>query len=206
MTRLGHRLVLPCPTQRLRTSLELVKRVKILINLFSHFPVPSPISSGADSQHHQPVNMTQPKRKRSNDEPDASILSNEGIKRPKVSLHGSTRVGTTGLTTSGQFGMIPLTFSNQNEMFKEIQRQFISNQQVVAFCGEYTLPDAALSSLNKEAFQARRQSDRTIIRSLTERLWRMTGYRWKYVFSFSDVTPLIGPQSQRSHGNKECQP
>jgi hypothetical protein len=82
-------------------------------------------------------------------------------------------------------------FDNQNEMFKEIQRQFMDSNQAVAFCGEYTYPDAAPSSLNSEAMQARRQSDRAIIRSLVERLWRMTGYRWKYVSSLSDVTPLI---------------
>lgn len=81
-------------------------------------------------------------------------------------------------------------------MFKEIQHLFIKTQQEVQFLGEYSIPDEAIESLNGEATQIYKKNDRAIIHSLNERVWRMTGYRWRCViFPFKCQAVLTSPQS-----------
>lgn len=86
-----------------------------------------------------------------------------------------------GLIGLIQVSLNPKLFASQNDMFKEIQDIFSKPEGNVHFCGEYSFPEEALGALNGEAALMRKQSDRTIIHSHSERVWRMMGLRWKCV-------------------------
>jgi hypothetical protein len=83
------------------------------------------------------------------------------------------------LTRRLEIGPVPKPFANQNALFKEIQDLFHADKGDLSFCGEYSMPDEAPPLVNGEEPLARKQSDRRIIHSHSERVWRMTGCRWK---------------------------
>ena len=129
---------------------------------------------------HQPSgNMAKPKRKLSISSSNESMEQDIPSKRPKVSFPSFP--GRQELCADKRFklGPAPKPFANQNELFKEIQDLFHADKEDISFCGEYSMPDEAPQAVNEEDLLARKQSDRRIIHSHSERVCRMTGCRWK---------------------------
>jgi len=76
--------------------------------------------------------------------------------------------------------MDPEQFATQNDLFKKIQQLFDASDEHIVFSGEYSLPDKSPPAMNEEVLVVHAQTDRTIIHSHKERVWRMTGFRWKH--------------------------
>jgi hypothetical protein len=72
-------------------------------------------------------------------------------------------------------------FPDANALFTKIQDLFCSRDKNVVFHGQYSIPEVAGTPVNEEVAQAPPSTNEAIIHAHQERMWRTTGYRWKWV-------------------------